>query len=101
MLRLIQGSSALADHEHSRSVSTTTLPVPPDAGISDGLLLIDVAHFVGVGPLTLVVAELPHPATPAMSRASQRCRRERIRESHMVSAACVQEPRGPCKRKDV
>jgi hypothetical protein len=93
MLRLIQASSALADHEHSRSVSTTTLPLPPDAGISDGLLVIDVAHFVGVGPLTLVVAELPHPATATRRSVGQNFRRERMPESDIACAHVRVEPR--------
>jgi hypothetical protein len=65
--RLIQESCAAADQAHSRAVSMTTLPVPPDAGISDGRLLSVTAHFVAVGPLMLVVADPLHPAMPATS----------------------------------
>jgi hypothetical protein len=91
----------LADQAHSRAVSTTTLPVPPDAGISDGLLLIDAAHFVGVGPLTLVVAELPHPPMAMHSRTGPSCRSDLMRQSHMVVACVACKRRLPCKRRDV
>ena len=83
--RLIQESLAVADHAHSRSVSMTTLPVPPEAGISGGRLLNDTAHFVGVGPLMLVVvADPPHPAMTATSSIGRRGRSDPGRQSHMA-----------------
>jgi hypothetical protein len=79
----IQPSWALADHVQSRSVFTATLPLPPDAGISPVLLVIDIAHLLGLGPLTVVVAEPPHAGMAIMSRRGHTCRRDGKRPAHM------------------
>ena len=56
----IQAAWLLADHAHSRSTLTVTCPVPP-AGVKleDGPA-IESWQRAGVGPVTLVVVELPH-----------------------------------------
>jgi hypothetical protein len=82
--RLIQESLAVADHAHSRSVSITTLPVPPDAGISGGRLLNDTAHLVEVGPLMLVVADPPQPAMTARSTIGRRDRSDPGGQFHIA-----------------
>jgi hypothetical protein len=88
--RLIQESWADADHAHSRAVSMTTLPVPPEAGNSGGRLLSDTAHLMAVGPLMLVVADPPHPAMTATSITGRRGRSDPARQSHMAFVVGVE-----------
>jgi hypothetical protein len=64
-------------------VFSARLPLPPDAETSGGLLVIDTAHRVPVGALTLVVAEPPHPTERATRRRGQSCREDGIRPPHM------------------
>lgn len=82
-LSVIHESFELADHAHSRAVFSARLPLPPDAGISGGLLVIETAHFVSVGALILVDADPPHRANAATIRRSQTFREDRKRRAHM------------------
>src|SRR5262245_10276367 len=85
-LNVIQASFELADHAHSRAVFNARLPLPPDAGISGGVLVMDTAHRSGVGALTLVVALPPQPVNRAQKRTGQSCR-EGMRAPHMFVRA--------------
>jgi hypothetical protein len=58
-LKVIQGASARADHEHSRSTLTVRVPFPPAAGIVEVLWVMDMPQR-GEGAATLVSEELPH-----------------------------------------
>ena len=72
----IQAACAVADHEHSRATVTFTSPVPPDELKLDDGVPIATWQRVADGPVTLVVAELPHAievdAIAAYSRARTR-----------------------------
>jgi hypothetical protein len=80
-------------------VFTARLPRPPDAGISGGLLVIDTAHLVWLGALTLVVAELPHPAIKTATRRGHRSWGEGMRPAHMI--VCTGQRADRCKLNDV
>jgi hypothetical protein len=58
---VIHDASACADHRHSRCVDTVTLPLPPAAGSSWLLFVTPISHLVADGPMTLVLADPPHP----------------------------------------
>jgi len=83
-LSVIHASFELADHAHSRAVLSARLPLPPEAGTSGGLLVIETAHLVSDGALMVVVADPPHRANAATIRRSQRFRGDRTRRAHMV-----------------
>ncbi len=73
-------ASALADHWHSRAVSTEIVPVPPAGPIADGGALTATAHRSVVGPTTLVEEEDPLQAAINGSREYSNKRRQvRIR----------------------
>lgn len=73
-------ASALADHWHSRAVSTVIVPVPPAEPIADGGALTATAHRSVVGPTTLVEEEDPLQAAINGSREHSSKRRQvRIR----------------------
>ena len=76
-LNVIHESLALDDHAHSRAVSSVSVPLPPAAGISLELLLIETPHLTGVGPLTVVVADPPQAAIKRMRRAGQKALKRR------------------------
>jgi hypothetical protein len=61
-------ASALADHWHSRAVSTEIVPVPPSGPIGDAGALTVTAHRWAVGPTTLVEDEDPLQAAINGSR---------------------------------
>jgi hypothetical protein len=64
---VIQGDSARADQEHSRSVATVKLPVPPAAGIACAVLLTATPHRFTVGATTLIFDESPQPQAESRS----------------------------------
>lgn len=73
-------ASALADHWHSRAVSTVIVPVPPAEPIADGGALTATAHRSVVGPTTLVEEEDPlHAAINDSREHSSKRRQVRIR----------------------
>jgi hypothetical protein len=99
LLRDIHESFELADHAHSRSVLSAKLPFPPEAGTSGGVLVIDTAHRLAVGALTLVVADPPQPLTTATMRRGQSCRANGIRSPNMF--VCAVSTAHDCKLNDV
>ena len=57
MPKLIHGASAEAFHTQSRVVVTDMVPLPPDAGTSDVLLLTEMSHLFLEGSTTLVLID--------------------------------------------
>ena len=74
-----QVASALADHWHSRAVSTEIVPVPPAGPIADAGALTATAHRSVVGPTTLVEEEDPQADSNGSREHSNKRRQVRIR----------------------
>src|SRR3954462_956409 len=73
------GDCEVADHAHSRSTDTLTCPVPPDAPkLDDDAWLSATWHRAALGPVTLVVAELPHAIEPASATVDRNSRGRRL-----------------------
>jgi hypothetical protein len=86
----IHEAFVLADHAHSRSDVTVSVPVPPAAGSSDALFAIETWQIDGVGPVTFVIADEPH-AAKATGRAQSRsaANHRRGRSTPVTYVVCI------------
>src|SRR5687768_6717739 len=78
-------ASALADHWHSRAVSTEIVPVPPSGPIGEAGALTATAHRSVVGPTTLVEDEDP---LHAAINGSRRHRKKRPQVRIILGREC-------------
>lgn len=85
----IQPALLRADHEHSRSEVTVSVPLPPDAGSSGALLVTATWHLVAVGPVTFVLVEEPQAAATAHANriVISHARAGRTRNTYVVTIA--------------
>ena len=81
----IHDALVLADHAHSRSDVTVSVPVPPAEGSSEVLLEMETWHFDGVGPVTFVVAEEPQAANTSETQDRRSAAGHRRRKSTPVT----------------
>ena len=87
-LRATHGTSARADHAHSRSAATLNVAVAPAAGISEALFLTVIAHFALVGPTTSTVVDDPQPVPNHTANAAAAMEMDN-REERMTGAIIV------------
>jgi hypothetical protein len=78
------GDWLLAVHPHSRATAIFTSPVPPPGPKLGDEFVIEGWQRVAVGPVTFVVAELPHAIAVSAARAEPR--NSRGRELFLTSA---------------
>jgi hypothetical protein len=74
----IHATDAEDAHVHSRAAETVTLPVPPDGEKLDELFAMVNWQREAVGPVTLVVAELPHACAVTAARSENSRARTRV-----------------------
>lgn len=99
-LSVIHEFFELADHAHSRSVFSARRPLPPDAGTSGGVVVIDTAQRGDVGALTLVVADPPHPLNTVTIRRGHSGRGNGMRPPDMFVCTGQQIARVQTERRE-